>query len=120
MVTRQDVAKAAVVTNISQEHAEIMLQMAMGKYVSPKKKAITTQLSPQQIADRGEFLLPTGGPLYTADQVQNLLREQAGLGTGGGHPEVPSSPVRASEPLRPAIGYPAVRRLHPPPLLVSK
>ena len=103
MVTRQNVAKAAVPTNISQEHAEIMLQMAMGKYVSPKKKAITTQLSPQQIADRGEFLLPTGGPLYTADQVQNLLREQAGLGTGGGQPEVPSSPVRASEPPRPAM-----------------
>jgi hypothetical protein len=46
MFTRQDAAMAASSASIPQEHAEKMIQMALGKYVTPsktelKKKIIT-------------------------------------------------------------------------------
>eukprot|EP00291_Cryptomonas_curvata_P006684 CAMPEP_0172204618 /NCGR_PEP_ID=MMETSP1050-20130122/32077_1 /TAXON_ID=233186 /ORGANISM="Cryptomonas curvata, Strain CCAP979/52" /LENGTH=682 /DNA_ID=CAMNT_0012883239 /DNA_START=1649 /DNA_END=3697 /DNA_ORIENTATION=- len=76
-VTRQDIAKAAMPTAIINEHAEKMVQMFLGQYISPSKKKYT-KLSPQQIASRHEFLNDKGDALYSVDQVRTLLQEQVG------------------------------------------
>ena len=102
MYTRQDAAKDAASTNISSEHAEKMIQMAQGKYVTPTKNHGMKQisrLSPQQIASRQEFAFPgdTAQPLYSVEQVQALLSEQTDENMQAGvrrKHSVPPSPRR--------------------------
>jgi hypothetical protein len=78
MVTRQDAAMATSTAAIPKEHAEKMVQMALGKYVTPSKKEIKTKFSPQAISCRHEFLSETEEPLYSVEQVQTLLRDLVG------------------------------------------
>ena len=97
MYTRQDAAKDAASTNISREHAEKMIQMAQGKYVTPTKSHGMKQisrLSPQQIASRQEFAFPgdTAQPLYSVEQVQALLSAQTEENMqAGGQPQTLSA-----------------------------
>ena len=72
MYTRQDAAKDAASTNISREHAEKMIQMAQGKYVTPTKNHGMRQisrLSPQQIASRQTDSLVSTAQVSTADRL---------------------------------------------------
>ena len=78
MVTRQDAAMATSTAAIPKEHAEKMVQMALGQYVTPSKKEIKTKFSPQAISRRHEFLSETEEPLYSVEQVQTLLRDLVG------------------------------------------
>ena len=77
MFTRQDAAMAASKAAIPQEHAEKMIQMALGKYITPNKQTLKP-LSPQAIIRRHEFLSDTQDPIYSVDQVQILLRDLVG------------------------------------------
>jgi hypothetical protein len=77
MFTRQDAAMAASTAAIPQAHAEKMIQMALGKYVTPSKQTVK-KLSPQAIIRRHEFLSDNQEPLYSVDQVQTLLRDLVG------------------------------------------
>lgn len=99
-VTRQDTAKAQRATVITEEHAEKILLMLLGKYISPTKQTIS-KLSPQQIVSRREFLDEDNQPLYSVDLVQKLLRDAdpggAGAATGSaGPPRLIDDPVPPS------------------------
>ncbi len=113
MFTRQDAAMAISKTVIPPEHAEKMLQMALGKYhVTPSKKAIEKKLSPQAIACRHEFLSETEEPLYSVGQVQTLLSALVGEKRGTSRQPPPSV-------LRTRAGHsgcqpPLTRRRRPP------
>ncbi len=95
MFTRQDAAMAASSANIPQEHAEKMIQMALGKYVTPctLKLKLEKKLSPQAITRRQEFLSETLEPLYSVDQVQTLL---TGRGLVGEHKQAGDRPPAPS------------------------
>jgi hypothetical protein len=64
MFTRQDAAMAALTTAITNEYAEKMIQMALGKYVTPSKQSVK-KLSTQAIICRHEFLSDNQEPLYS-------------------------------------------------------
>jgi hypothetical protein len=78
MFTRQDAVMETSTAAIPKEHAEKMVQMALGKYVTPSKKEIKTNFSPQAISCRHEFLSETEEPLYSVEQVRTLLRDLVG------------------------------------------
>ena len=103
MFTRQDAAIASANTGIPKEHADKMIQMALGQYVTPTKTAggelkPVTKLSPQQITSRREFLSEKAEPLYSVEQVQSLLSSYAGQNinaqVGDRPPANPPSPSR--------------------------
>jgi len=84
MFTRQDAAMAASSASIPQEHAEKMIQMALGKYVTPSKTELKKKLSPQAITCRHESL---------RNQVQTLL---TGSGLVGEHKQAGDRPPAPS------------------------
>ena len=98
MFTRQDAAIASANTGIPKEHADKMIQMALGQHVTPTKTVDgelkpVTKLSPQQITSRREFLSEKAEPLYSVEQVQSLLSSYAGQ-VGDRPPANPPSPSR--------------------------